>query len=49
MRWDELPVLGGDNEAILKGLAGLTDDEYADLEAAGHISLDYVDAEGNPF
>lgn len=49
MRWEQLPVLGGDNEAILKGLAGLTDDEYADLEAAGHISLDYVDAEGNPF
>ena len=49
MRWGPLPVLGGDNEAVLKGLAGLSDTDYADLEAAGHISRDYVDPEGNPF
>jgi hypothetical protein len=41
-------VLGGDNEAVLKGVAGLSDEEYADLAADGHLSLDYLDPEGNP-
>ncbi len=45
--WGPLPVLGGDNEAVLKGIVGLTDDEYADLAAGGHLSRDYLDAEGN--
>ncbi|MEM9654063.1 MAG: CoA transferase [Actinomycetota bacterium] len=49
LRWDPLPVLGGDNEAVLKGIAGLTDAEYDDLKEAGHISLDYLDADGNSF
>ena len=48
MAWGPLPVLGGDNRAILQGLLGLSDQDYADLEEGGHISLDYVDAAGDP-
>lgn len=48
LAWGPLPVLGGHNREVLQGLLGLSDEDYADLEAGGHISLDYVDAEGNP-
>ncbi len=48
LAWAELPVMGGDNEAILKGVAGLSDAEYEALAADGHLSLDYLDPEGNP-
>ena len=48
MAWGPIPILGGDNEAILKGIVGLSDEEYADLEADGHLSLDYLDPEGKP-
>jgi crotonobetainyl-CoA:carnitine CoA-transferase CaiB-like acyl-CoA transferase len=48
LAWGRLPVLGGDNEAVLKGVAGLSDDDYADLEANGHLAGDYLDPDGNP-
>ena len=48
LRWDRLPVLGGDNREVLMDIAGLTADEYQDLDDGGHLSLDYLDAEGNP-
>ncbi|MEM7272331.1 MAG: CoA transferase [Actinomycetota bacterium] len=48
MAWGPLPVLGGDNEAVLKGIAGLTDEEYTDLDEGGHLQVDYVDPEGKP-
>lgn len=49
LAWGPLPVLGGDNRAVLQDIVGLTDEEYAALEADGHLSLDYLDSEGNPF
>ncbi len=48
MSWGPIPVLGGDNEAVFKGLLGLTDQEFQDLADGGHISADYLDPEGNP-
>ncbi|MEM9565120.1 MAG: CoA transferase [Actinomycetota bacterium] len=48
LAWGPLPVLGGDNESVLKGIAGLSDDEYTALAADGHLSLDYLDQDGNP-
>ncbi|MGI9597746.1 MAG: CoA transferase, partial [Acidimicrobiales bacterium] len=48
LAWGPIPVLGGDNEAVFKGLLGLSDEDYDDLEAGGHLSLDYLDPEGNP-
>jgi crotonobetainyl-CoA:carnitine CoA-transferase CaiB-like acyl-CoA transferase len=48
LRWDPLPVLGGDNEAVFRGLLGLSADDYAALEADGHLSLDYLAPDGTP-
>ncbi|MEL6981139.1 MAG: CoA transferase, partial [Actinomycetota bacterium] len=48
LAWGELPVLGGDNESVLKDLVGLSDDEYAALEADGHLSRDYLGPDGAP-
>lgn len=46
--WDRgSPTLGEDNEYVYKKLLGLDDAEYQRLEAAGIITNDYVDAEGN--
>jgi crotonobetainyl-CoA:carnitine CoA-transferase CaiB-like acyl-CoA transferase len=42
------PALGGDNDYVYREVLGLDDDEYAAVVADGHISLDYLDAEGNP-
>jgi crotonobetainyl-CoA:carnitine CoA-transferase CaiB-like acyl-CoA transferase len=48
LAWGPIPVLGGDNEHVFKDIVGLSDDDYADLDAGGHLRLDYVDPEGNP-
>lgn len=46
LRWDTLPILGGDNEAVFKDLLGYSDDEYAELDAGGHLSHDYRGPDG---
>lgn len=46
LAWGKLPVLGGDNEAVLKGSLGLSDAEYEALEADGHLSRDYLGPDG---
>ena len=38
--WRAAPMLGEDNETVLKDLIGLTDDEIADLYAQGGITTD---------
>jgi crotonobetainyl-CoA:carnitine CoA-transferase CaiB-like acyl-CoA transferase len=48
MRFDPLPVLGGDNEAVFKDLLGYSDDEYATLEADGNIATSYLGPDGRP-
>ncbi len=45
--WGPPPLMGGDNEAVFKGVLGLSDDEYAALVADGHLSLDYLAADGS--
>ena len=47
LRWDRLPVLGGDNEAVFQDLLGLSAEEYEALEADGHISFDYLAPDGS--
>jgi crotonobetainyl-CoA:carnitine CoA-transferase CaiB-like acyl-CoA transferase len=37
------PRLGEDNEYVFKELLGLTEEEYRELEAEGHIGMDYVE------
>ena len=46
LRFDPLPVLGGDNEAVFKGLLGYSDADYERLEADGHLSTWYLGADG---
>ena len=46
LRWDRLPVLGGDNEAVFRDLVGLSAEEYAALDADGHLSRDYLAPDG---
>lgn len=48
LRWNRLPVLGGDNEAVFRDLLGMTPEEYAALDADGHLSLDYRGPDGTP-
>ena len=48
LRWDELPVMGGDNEAVFRGLVGLSAEDYGRLEADGNLSLDYHGPDGAP-
>lgn len=49
LAWGPLPVLGGDNETVLKDSLGLSDAEYEALEADGHLSRDYLAPDGSPF
>jgi hypothetical protein len=42
------PGLGDDNEYVFRQVLGLTEDEYEQLVAEGHLSQDYLDREGNP-
>ena len=49
MAWGPICRLGVDNEDILRGIANLTDDEYGVLDAAGHLSLDYLHPDGTSY
>lgn len=48
MAWGPIPPLGADNEAVLRGVLGLSDDEWAALEQDGHFSGDYLGPDGKP-
>ncbi|MPY95177.1 MAG: hypothetical protein GEV08_19615 [Acidimicrobiia bacterium] len=54
-RWDGPPLawgpfnrLGDHNEYVFREVLGLSEAEYAALDADGHLSLDYLDADGTP-
>ncbi len=46
LRFEHLPIMGGDNEAVFKGLLGYSADEYAALDAEGHLSTWYLGPDG---
>ena len=48
MRWGPIGVMGRDNEYVYRELLGLDEARYRVLEDDGHISLTYLDADGNP-
>jgi len=48
MRFERLPIMGGDNETIFKGLLGLDDEAYAQLDADGHLATSYLGPDGTP-
>lgn len=48
LKWGELGRLGRDNDAVYRGTLGLSDEEIEALDAEGHLTLDYLDADRNP-
>lgn len=48
LRWEPLHGLGEDNEYVYKQILGLSDDEYSAAGEEGHLSMDYLDARGQP-
>ncbi|MCP5029049.1 MAG: CoA transferase [Actinomycetia bacterium] len=48
LQWGQLNMMGADNDEIYRGLLGLSDDDMAALDAERHLSLDYLDIDGNP-
>lgn len=49
LAWGPFNRLGDHNDYVFRDIVGLTDEEYATLDAEGHLSLDYLDEHGNPF
>ena len=49
MRWGPICRLGDANEYVYRDLLGMGDDEYAALDADGHLSLDYLQPDGTPY
>lgn len=48
LAWGPFNRLGDSNEYVFRQILGLSTEEYAALDADGHLSLDYLDAEGRP-
>ncbi|MGH1493858.1 MAG: CaiB/BaiF CoA transferase family protein [Acidimicrobiales bacterium] len=46
MRWDQLNMMGRDNDLVYRGLLGKGDLEMAALAAEEHLALGYLDADG---
>jgi crotonobetainyl-CoA:carnitine CoA-transferase CaiB-like acyl-CoA transferase len=49
MVWGPTSRLGVDNDYVFREVGGFSDDEYAALDAEGHLSLDYLQADGTPY
>ncbi|MFV0259859.1 MAG: CaiB/BaiF CoA transferase family protein [Acidimicrobiales bacterium] len=49
MRWGPVCRMGADNDYVYRQVLGLDDAEYAALDAAGHLSMDYLRPDGTPF
>lgn len=49
LRWDQLNMMGRDNEQVYKTMLGKTETEMAALDAERHLAFGYLDADGNPF
>jgi crotonobetainyl-CoA:carnitine CoA-transferase CaiB-like acyl-CoA transferase len=49
LAWDRpAPALGEHNEYVYRDVLGLTDEEFGEAVADGHVSRDYLDASGHP-
>jgi len=49
LAWGPICKLGADNRRVWQDIVGMSDAEYAALDAEGHLSLDYLDADGAPY
>ncbi|MEL6983178.1 MAG: CoA transferase, partial [Actinomycetota bacterium] len=48
MRWEQLNMMGRDNDLVYRQLLGRTEEELAALDADGHLADGYRDADGRP-
>ncbi|HEX5365522.1 MAG TPA: CoA transferase [Acidimicrobiales bacterium] len=48
LAWGPIAGMGHDNEYVWREVAGLSPDEYDELDAEGHLSLDYLGPDGKP-
>ena len=48
LRWDELNMMGRDNDLVYRHRLGRTDAEMQALAADGHLADGYVDQDGKP-
>ncbi|MGB5760317.1 MAG: CoA transferase, partial [Acidimicrobiales bacterium] len=48
MRWDQLNMMGRDNDYVYRELLGKTEAEMDALRAERHLADGYLDADGNP-
>ncbi|MEZ5407053.1 MAG: CoA transferase [Acidimicrobiales bacterium] len=46
LAWGPLGRLGADNDYVWRTVVGVSDDEYAAMAAAGHLSCDYLQPDG---
>jgi benzylsuccinate CoA-transferase BbsF subunit/naphthyl-2-methylsuccinate CoA transferase subunit len=49
LRWGPISRMGRDNEHVWKTIAGLNDTEYEAMQTEGHLSLDYLQPNGQSF
>ena len=46
LNFGEIPTLGQHNKAVMQDLLNKSDDEYRELEADGHLQVDYLLPDG---
>lgn len=46
--WGKTSRLGVDNDYVFRDVCDFTDEEFAALDAEGHLSLDYLQADSTP-
>ncbi len=49
LAWGPTSRLGVDNEYVFREFGGFSEEEFAALDADGHLSLDYLQADGTPY
>ena len=49
MKWGPICSLGDSNEYVYKDILGFDEEAYAELDAKGHLSLDYPKPDGTSY
>jgi crotonobetainyl-CoA:carnitine CoA-transferase CaiB-like acyl-CoA transferase len=49
LAWGPISRLGADNDYVWRSVVGLDDQEWEAMQAGGHLSSDYLQADGRPY